>query len=48
MLEESSCCTFVVTIKNIIIMKKALLFSISFFVSALVFANQEAAALVIN
>jgi hypothetical protein len=29
-------------------MKKALLFSISFFISALVFANNEAAALVIN
>ena len=48
MLGDSSCCTFVVTKQNINTMKKALLFSISFFVSALVFANNEAAALVIN
>jgi hypothetical protein len=48
MMGESSCCTFAVTILNNNIMKKALLFSISFFISALVFANNEAAALVIN
>jgi hypothetical protein len=48
MMGGSSCCTFVVTILNNNIMKKALLFSISFFISALVFANNEAAALVIN
>jgi hypothetical protein len=48
MMGESSCCTFVITILNNNIMKKALLFSISFFMTALVFANKEAAALVIN
>jgi len=45
---KERCCIFDLTNQNNNIMKKAILFSISFFISVLVYANTEAAALVIN